>query len=330
MVKKIHASFDKNLSARIVARTPLTYANEAEPDTGRPPHVRAASSLAPLREQLAVIQDDARFLAVVEPKRHSATSISLPATVPGGPASGDGSGKDKLDLEACVAVPGTDNRLLVALGSGSKDSREWIMLVDWREEGDQPQVSLHHADSLFNYLRAQKKFCGAGLNIEGAVFPDDDTLRLFQRGNFSADDAPSVDATADLDWSDVQAYLQDENREPPQMTNLVQYELGDINGARLNFSDAEKVGQAVIFSASAEAGATGENAGAALGIIDGEQVRWSEVLDENNDVFTAKIEGLSVDPANPHHVWFVIDADDPDNPSEIFEAELSGPWYPGA
>lgn len=327
MAKKIHAVSDPNLSARIIARTPLSYADEAEPGTQRPPHVRAASSLAPLREQLAVIQDDAQFLAVVEPKQHSATSITLPASASGNRVFGDGGARDKLDLEACVSVPGTNNRLLVALGSGSKDNREWIMLVDWREEGDKPSVSLHHADSLFNYLREQKDFCGAGLNIEGAVFPDEDTLRIFQRGNFSSDELPSIDATADLDWSDVQAYLQDEQSQPPHITNIVQYDLGETNGARLNFSDAEKVGDRILFSASAEAGTTGENAGSALGIIDGEDVRWSQITDENGDVFTGKIEGLSVDPANPHHVWFVIDADDPDNPSEMFEAELSGPWY---
>lgn len=319
MVTSITARNDPNLSARIVTRTPLVYHDEVTDDDTRPPHVRAASSLAPLREHLAVIQDDAHYLAVVEPKTHRATSVALPR--------GDEFGDEKLDLEACVSVPGTDNQLMVALGSGSKDSREWIMLVDWRGQTDLPEINLYHADSWFDYLREQTDFVGAGLNIEGAVFSDHDTLRLFQRGNFTADNLPSIDATADVHWPDLLAYLQQQNNQPPRLQRIVQYSLGSVNGARLNFSDAEKVGDTILFSASAEAGTTGENAGSALGVIHGDTVRWSNVVDENGDEFIGKIEGLSVDPNNNHRVWFVIDADDPDNPSEIFAAELSGDWF---
>lgn len=318
MTTSITAHQDSHLSARIVARTPLLYDNEVTDGT-RPPHVRAASSLAPLREHLAVIQDDAHYLAVVEPKTHRATSLALPR--------GDEFGDEKLDLEACVSVPGTNNQLLVALGSGSKASREWIMLVDWRGQDELPRVELHHADAWFDYLREQTDFVGAGLNIEGAVFSDHNTLRLFQRGNFTADGLPSIDATADVQWPELLAYLQHETSQPPRLEQITHYSLGTVNNARLNFSDAEKVGDNILFSASAEAGTTGENAGSALGVIAGDSVRWCNVVDEDGQEFTGKIEGLSVDPSDNHRVWFVIDADDPDNPSEIFEAELDGEWF---
>lgn len=327
MPKMITAQKDKNLKALIKKRTSLAYHDQAE-HSDRPPHVRAASSLAPMREELAIIQDDAQFLALVKPDDPKAVSIPLPASASGYRVFDDKkSKKEKIDLEACVAVPGTNNRLLVAFGSGSKESREWIMTVDWREEGDRPNIELHHADSLFNYMREQKEFCGAGLNIEGAIFPDNDTLRLYQRGNKSKKKLPSIDATADLDWSDVLAYLDHEETEPPKLHHIVQYDLGEANGAPLNFSDAEKVDEFVLYSASAESGTSGENKGSALGIIDGEQVRWCELEDENGEVFTGKIEGLSVDPKNPKRIWFVIDDDDAEKPSDMFEAELQGNWY---
>lgn len=327
MPKKIIAQKDKNLKAHIVKQTCLKYHDEAD-HSDRPPHVRAASSLAPFGEELAIIQDDAQFLAIVKPETSEVSSIPLPASASGYRIFDDKkSKKEKIDLEACVAVPGTNNRFLVAFGSGSKESREWIMTVDWRKEGNKPEIELHHADSLFNYMREQKEFCGAGLNIEGAIFPDNDTLRLYQRGNKSKKKLPSIDATADLDWSDVLYYLDHEDEKPPKIRNIVQYDLGKANGTQLNFSDAEKVGEFVLYSASAESGASGENEGSALGIIRGEKVRWCELYDEKGEIFTGKIEGLSVDPKNHNRIWFVIDDDDAEKPSDMFEAELEGDWY---
>lgn len=327
MPKKIIAKKDDTLKARIIKQTSLEYHDKADV-ADRPPHVRAASSLAPFGEELAIIQDDAQFLALVNPKTSQVTSIPLPASASGYRLFDDKkSKKEKIDLEACVAVPGTNNRLLVAFGSGSKESREWIMTVDWRNKDDKPKIELHHADSLFNYMREQKEFCGAGLNIEGAIFPDDDTLRLYQRGNKSKKKLPSVDATADLDWSDVLHYLDHEDEKPPKLSNIVQYDLGMTNGAQLNFSDAEKVGDVVLYSASAESGTSGINEGAAFGVINGETVRWCELYDKNDELFTGKIEGLYVEPANPNRIWFVIDDDDAEKPSDMFMAELEGNWY---
>jgi hypothetical protein len=330
----IRAKRDEKLAARIVQRSPLIYADSDAADPDRPAHVRAASSLAPFREHLAVVQDDASYLAVVDPVHHSATSIALPAS-----SSGDrvfdmerGNIHHKLDLEACVSVPGTDNGLLIALGSGSSDGREWIMLVDWRDGQKAPAVHVHHARALFDAMRACHEFSGAGLNIEGAVFADDDTLRLFQRGNFRPRDGlEPVDATADLSWAALQAHLQDpEGNAPPALANIVRYELGELRGTRLTFSDAERVGQAVLFSASAEAaGPQGEVAGSVLGVIDGGGARWTELADEDGAPFEGKIEGLCLDPRDPYRVWFVVDDDTPDEPSSIFEAALTGSWYPG-
>ena len=65
-----------------------------------------------------------------------------------------------------------------------------------------------------------------------------------------------------------------------------------------------------------------------LGIIeqDGE-ARWTHLWDEEGQPFSGKIEGLTLDPNARSKVYFVIDDDDEDNPSFIFEAMLSEQFF---
>lgn len=332
MTNTITARYDEALAAHIVARTPMVYQDEVRSEFGRPAHVRAASSLAFFCEHLAIIQDDANFLAMVDPADHAARTVVLPESESGNRVFDwdAGTGHDKLDLEACVSVPGTGDGLLVALGSGSGNKREWIMLVDWRDNQPQPSISVNDADALFNALRANHEFCGGALNIEGAVFTDDDTLRVFQRGNAQpAENIEPVDATGDLSWLGVLAYLQDPSKtDPPVLRNVVRYGLGELRGTRLTFSDAEKYGQTILYSASAEAaGPQGEVVGSVFGVLDDDEARWTELIEEDGTAFGGKIEGLTLDPNNRHRAWFVVDDDTPDVPSALFEVELRGPWY---
>ncbi|WP_028567238.1 DUF6929 family protein [Salisaeta longa] len=328
---------DPALACHIVRSTPLVYADDPD-DTvdDRPAHVRAASGLVYLIDRMALVQDDANFLGLVDPSSHAVTSVPLPPA-PDGRRAHDydkGTGHNKLDLEACVAVPGTDNRLLIAFGSGSNEKREWVVLVDWRTDGDRPQTYLHHAPAFYATLREAEHFAGAGLNIEGAVFVDDDTLRLYQRGNADpTDEFPAIDATADVSWKALRAHIQDpEDAAPPTPSRVIHYDIGELHGVRLTFSDAEWLGDGrALFSASAERGTTGEVTGSVLGIIDGsddEQARWAELIDEDGTAFEGKIEGITVLPDQPHRIAFVIDADDATEPSRIYEAELSGDWFP--
>lgn len=327
MTRKIIAQQDPTLKAHITKQTALIYHDEAE-HTDRPKHVRAASSLAPMREELAIIQDDAQFLALVDPNNPKVTSIPLPASASGYRVfDTQEAHKEKIDLEACVAVPNSDNHLLLAFGSGSTNNREWIMVVDWQEKGEKPKIKLHHAHAFFQAMRDLKTFSGAGLNIEGAIFSDENTLRLYERGNMAKAGEESIDATIDIDWQELRAYLADENQPTPRLSNLQQYDLGETNGAALNFSDAEKVGDVVLYSASAESGTTGENKGSALGVIKDGKVRWCQLFNQDGSLFMGKIEGLSVDPKNPKRIWFVIDDDDAEKPSDMFEALLEGDWY---
>lgn len=110
------------MSARIVARAQLRYAEGPDASLDRPAHVRAGSGLRYVDTvagpRLVVAQDDASFLAIVDPTTMRATSIALPAGPGGKRLFGDdrGNKKDKLDLECVEAFTYESRHLVVALG----------------------------------------------------------------------------------------------------------------------------------------------------------------------------------------------------------------------
>src|SRR5262245_19337543 len=98
--------FDPGLRAVIVDRRPLLYAEGPSADEDRPPNVRAASGLAWLGDELAVVQDDANFLALIAPATGLTRAIPLERG-PGGLRQFDdarGNKAHKLDLEAIVTI----------------------------------------------------------------------------------------------------------------------------------------------------------------------------------------------------------------------------------
>ena len=342
MIEQVVAWPDPALVARIRRKTPLWYEGGADPATERPPHVRAGSSLAALRDpgtrgdRIAVIQDDARFVAIIDPGSSRAASLPLPAGHAGHRVFDEAHGNErfKLDLEACVTVLGAGGERLVAFGSGSTAERDQIVVVSWTG-GERPDVAVYEAAAWYDALRGAHDFSGSELNVEGAIFLPPDTLRLFQRGN----GAPRaglqpVDATGDLSWSALWAHLQrPATAPPPTPANVVQYRLGDLDGVRLTFSDAVARGAVVIFSASAEGSGDSARdervAGSVLGVIATDGARWTTLTERDGRPFRAKIEGLSLAPGDRRLVSFVVDNDDTEAPSELYQAELSGPWYPG-
>lgn len=331
MAKKITAQKDPKMKVQILRSTPMEYREGEDSDIDRPGHVRAASSIAKFAEYLVVVQDDANFLALVEKDHHHVQSIPLP-TGPDGKrvfSPERGNIEHKMDLEACVSVPGTEGEQIIAMGSGSDEGREWVLSVKWDDGGDH-DITLIDADRLYSYLRTEKDFCGSGLNVEGVIFDGDDTLRLFQRGNADPEDGlEPVDAIASLSWSGLRDHLNNpEDVDPPQLTNIIQYDLGDIDDIRLTFSDGEQIDGHILYSASAEASAeTDYIAGSALGMLDEETARWAEVIDLDGTAFEGKIEGLITDQEDPTLIYFVIDDDVGGEPSHIYQARLKGPWY---
>jgi hypothetical protein len=320
---------DPALRARVVRSIPLLYTDGANPALDRPAHVRAGSGVAWIGGVLAVVQDDSNFIALVDPESCAVRSLTLPAGEGGVRLFGTDRGNKhfKLDLEACVVLPDGPGEMLVAFGSGSTPMRERIVLV--RGIPQAPSVEVCDASAFYALLRGVHEFSGSEMNVEGAAWRDG-RLLLFNRGNGAPiDGREPVDATCEVDWDRLRAHLLDADAPPPAPERITRYELGDIDGWRLTFTDASVIGDALLFATTAEASPNayddGPVAGSALGIIDGSGARWAVIQDANGGRFDGKVEGIAPG-VRPGTVLVVIDRDDPHLPSDLCAVELTGPW----
>jgi hypothetical protein len=327
---------DPALAAVVVARAPLYYAEGADASLDRPAQVRAGSSLAWVPGGIALIQDDANFVALVDPDGPRVRAILLPAGAAGRRQFDDrrGNKAHKLDLEACVAVDTDDGALLLALGSGSTAAREHVAVVRGWEAAD-PHVTVVHVPRLYDALRRERAFAGSELNVEGAVYLGDH-VRLFGRGNGAprAGVRP-LNATCDLDYRLLLAHIFAPDRGPPPApTNVMHYELGTLGGIALSFTDATRWRDVVLYTATAEespdATRDGRVAGSVVGIIDeAGRTRSAPLADAAGRPFVGKVEGLVAAGAASDRLFAVVDADDPDAASELCTVDLRGPWREG-
>lgn len=324
----IQAVRDATLQAVVQRCVPLFYTEGADPTSDRPAHVRAGSSLTWLGDRLALVQDDANFLVLVDPESGDVRALTLAAGEAGLRQFDDvrGNKRFKLDLEACTTVPTAAGDLFLAFGSGSTARREQILILS----PGSSSPTLKAANALYAHLRVHTAFSGSELNIEGALFQDG-RVRLLNRGNGAPHDAVlPVNAIGDLDWTELMAYLQEPEAQPaPQMRTIQQYDLGELNGLPLSFTDATVTQMGVIFSAAAEdspdATADGRVTGSVLGILD-DHPRWIELYTEDGNLFTGKVEGICASRTSEKHLFLVIDADDPALPCELCEVKLTGFW----
>lgn len=327
------ARHDPALRARIVRILPLTYAYGADPALDRPAHVRAASGLAWIGGALAVMQDDANFVALADPETGRCRAITLPAGEGGLRQFDDGRGNKrfKLDLESCVAVPdGKEGEVLVGFGSGSSPRRERVLRVA-DAAGAAPRVDLRDASAFYARLREAAEFAGSELNVEGAAWRGGRVI-LLNRGNGAAgEDRGPVDALCSVDWPGLRAHLDDPAANPPPAPESIRaYDLGAIDGCRLAFTDAAAIGDALVYTATAEASPNavddGPVAGSAVGIIGAEGgARWTVLEDADGARFGGKVEGVARGP-RPGTLYVVVDRDDPHRPSELCEVQLAGDW----
>jgi hypothetical protein len=340
-VLRITASPDRALSARIVRRLPMRYTDGADAALDRGPHVRAASSVTWIGNRLAVVQDDANFLALVDPATGMADAITLPAGKDGARQFDDGrdNKKFKLDLEAMTLVPCPGAQSLLAFGSGTKKRRISVMQLEFataraKLTAGEPVVT--PLPALYDRLRGLTNFSGSDMNLEGALYVDG-RIRLFGRGNGEAKDGlEPIDATCDLDWPSLRKHIRDPERvELPEITRITQYALGSVNDIPLGFTDAVRGrGACVLYAAAAEASPDasqdGAVSGSALGVLPHDRrkpVRFARVLESNGHPFEGKIEGVVLDKRSASRALLVIDADDYERPAELVEIELRGPWW---
>ena len=323
-VTRIEAVRDAALVARMGECRELRYAVGASPGEDRPAFVRAASGLAWLGDELAVVQDDAGFVGLVG-EDGAVRALPLPRGEGGRRVFEQrlGNKHHKLDLEASVAV----GDRLIAFGSGSLPARERLAIVE--RDG---VARIVDASRFYTTLRETHAFSGSELNVEGAVVVGD-TLRLFQRGNGAPrDGVPPVNATADVPLDAFLAWLDcDPAGDPPPLGAIQEYDLGSVAGVMYGFTDAAALDDGrILFLAGAEDSPDvvrdGAVLGARIGVIDGEGVRYTDLLDRDGRPSRVKAEGIIPHRDRPDTVHIVLDPDDPDRPAALCTVTLAGPW----
>jgi hypothetical protein len=334
-VHRSRALEDEALEARIAGRLAMRYAAGAYAAEDRPGYVRAASGLTWLGDRLAVIQDDASFLALVDPETGLAEALPLPTATDGVRQFDDARGNKagKMDLEAIALVPTAEGVLLAAFGSGSLAARETIVLISFAR-ATSPRIVVHAASAFYARLRAATGFAGSDMNVEGALYVDG-ALKLFGRGNGAIiGELRPINASCDVMWTDLVAHLEHPSAvSPPTPRDIIEYDLGALGTVALGFTDVTRGrSNAVLYAATAEsspdATRDGEVSGSVIGTIaaGASAARWTTLRDETGDRFVGKIEGLALDTSTDDRIFAVVDPDDHTQPSELLEVVLTGPW----
>jgi len=313
------ARLDPTLEVRVVGSRELRYSDAAREGDDRPDHVRAASGLAFSQGRLAIVQDDAAFIAMVA--GDDVASVVLPRGA-GGRRRFEvalGNKHDKLDLECCVAL-GDD---LYAFGSGSTPVRERIVQVGYG-------TRTFDASPLYRRLREE---LGGAVNIEGVAHvtlaaSGRDELWLFHRGNTGPDDLGP--AAVRISRAQLATWLAADGA-VPEVLGSARFDLGVApGGVRYGFTDAVASGERVLFIAAAEASPNAIDDGPALGSLAGvftvgpdglpREVRVTALAVDGQPL---KAEGLALDPARPGTAWIVTDPDDTDQPARLYELQLA-------
>ncbi len=306
---------DPALTATVTRRVPLWYADGADPAFDRPPHVRAASGVVGYGRELAVVQDDALFLAFADPATGLCRGVPLPCE--DGVRLFDAGRRNKMrkpDLEAVIRL----DDLLVGFGSGSAAGRDRLILA----RGD--FTRWFDGSELYAALAANQAFAGSELNVEGVAVVGD-AIRLFNRGNGrQIGEIMPGDATCDVDLGAFLGWL--DGGPVPAIRDIVRWDLGFMDGVRLTFTDATATGEGgVLFLAAAEASPNAVDDGVVVGAAVGRlgDGGWCRITEDGAPLLD-KVEGIALDPADPGRAWVVVDRDDPDLPAALLELRLGG------
>jgi hypothetical protein len=343
--RKFQIDFDERLVARVVNRSELLYTAGADPKLDKPAHVRSASAIASTSAGFLLFQDDANFIAQLT--RHPGApnsgqagfkieAIALPAAQDGHRQFDKGRGNKHLkwDIEAACMFELDGHEYVLAFGSGSTSMRETLVLIEIRA-GIVHTCTTHACPALYAQLRANQRFSGSELNLEGAavlVNAHPLQVRLFQRGNgASSAEQPAIDATVDLPMLELLAYVRGERSAPPNFGMIREYQL-PVLGSRLTFTDACSARSAgLLFLCAAEASPNTYDDGPVGGVALGEMhadgsAKLGHILDEAGAPLLLKTEGIVLDPHDHARAFVVVDRDDPSAPSEWLEVVLEGPW----
>ena len=281
---------------------------------GRPAHVSAASGVARRGDFVYVLGDDELHLGVF---RLSSTAPGKLRRVLGGDLPDDHSERSsaKPDLEALTLLPPFESHpygALLGLGSGSTGERSRGFVCALGADGSiaaEPQEL--DLEPLYRLLREQV----AELNIEGAATMGD-RLWLLHRGTPQEGD----NLVAELSLEQLMRSLrEDQCLDAKELENVRRYDLGDLDGVKLAFSDATPIAdQLLVFTASAEAD-DGHIRGSVVGTLgrDG-SVQRLRTIDRR-----WKVEGVhaTID-TGVLDFTFVCDQDDPGEPAPLLSATM--------
>ena len=263
--------------------------------------VSAASGLVLREGSFYVVADDENALYVFGADGDRRCIELLPGELPDKKSARK---KQKADFEILVDLP--DHGLL-AMGSGSRATRERAVLVDRRE-----RTTVIDTSRLCGCLR--ETF--ADLNLEGAALAGNEFV-LLQRGNRS----DTRSALIFIAVSDLQQALVTQHFEVTRAPRMVGLDLGmrdDIPWSCTDLTvlaDGDLLASAVLENTD-DAYQDGPCLGSALVRLapDG-ALRWQRSLDT-----LSKVEGVAADG---DVVWLVSDADDRAVPSQLLRASLS-------
>jgi hypothetical protein len=262
--------------------------------------VSAASGLVLREGNFHVVADDETALFVFGPAGPVRRIELLAVPLPDDPA---GRKAHKPDFEILVDLPGHG---LLAMGSGSRATRERAVLVDRHQ-----RTRVIDTAPLCAALRAIFPM----LNLEGAVLAGSE-LVLLQRGNRG----DSRGALVFIAQDDLQRALASHRFEATHAPRIVPLALGTHDGVPWSGTDLALLsGGDLLASAVLEDTCDAYRDGACLGAAlvrlapDG-AVRWQRRLDT-----AAKVEGVAVDG---DRVWLVSDADDRGVPAQLLQATL--------
>lgn len=288
----------------------------------RQSHFSAASGLVHIGDYLYIVADDENHLGVFL-REGDEQGFLFPVFAGDLPLIAEERKAEKPDLEVLTLIPPSKKYpygALLALGSGSKKTRERGVIVRIDDRGNLDEIEVIDLSGLYDQLKEEI----GKINIEGAVIIDGDII-LFQRGNKKN----NVNATLRMSLTQFYKFVfsDKKSKHKPDIT-ITHYELGDIGGVPLCFTDATALPNGVIvFSAAAEntsdAYLDGVCMGSIIGIINNDGTLHStKTIDK-----LVKAEGIEAQVVDAKvHLLLVTDADDETTPAQLYSAELLG--YP--
>ena len=282
------------------------------------PHLSAASGLVCAHGRVYVMADDEHHLAVFRDRRspgrfHRVLAGNLPCET-------EARKKRKPDVETLFLLPSSKaggGDALIALGSGSRKNRQIGIVIPLSARGKvAKEVRRFDLRPLYKPLR---DVLGGEINVEGAIVTADELLLLNRGGKDK-----SVNAVAHYRLRDLRRLMKGA-RSNIKPTSVRRYDLGDINGIALGFTDGAALPSGGwFFTAVAEDTDDSVVDGACKGSVIGFVDSRGDLLGMHRLKPKMKAEGIDLQTTQQGLVLcLVTDADTPARPSTLLLAHLN-------